>query len=354
MTTDDQGVLLVSLDGAVATITLNRPDRGNGLTTELKERLLDALAKVGDDPSVRAVVLSGSGRAFCVGQDLGEHADALRSDASTAFETVERHYNPIVTLLAGMPKPVIAAINGACVGAGLGFALACDLRIAADTAKFGTAFTGIGLTCDSGLSATLALAVGAARASELVLLGDPFSAEQALAWGLVGPRRSGERAVECRDRAGRTAGRRSDRGVRGGQTCARCSAVAVPRRRSTGRGLGASAPWHDGRPPGRGRRIPLQAAAAVQRPMTEPELPALYEADAAARAIGIELSEVSTGRAVLRMRVTESMINGHGLVHGGYVFLLAGHSLRLRLQQPRPADGRFRCRDHVRRPGATR
>jgi 2-(1,2-epoxy-1,2-dihydrophenyl)acetyl-CoA isomerase len=89
-------------------------------------------------------------------------------------------------LLAGMTKPVIAAINGACVGAGLGFALACDLRIAADTAKFGTAFTGIGLTCDSGLSATLALAVGAARASELVLLGDPFSAEQALAWGLVG------------------------------------------------------------------------------------------------------------------------------------------------------------------------
>ena len=186
MTTDDQGVLLVSLDGAVATITLHRPDRGNGLTTELKERLLDALAKVGSDASVRAVVLTGSGRAFCVGQDLGEHADALRRDASTAFETVERHYNPIVTLLAGMPKPVIAAINGACVGAGLGFALACDLRIAADTAKFGTAFMGIGLTCDSGLSATLALAVGAARASELVLLGEPFSAEQALAWGLIG------------------------------------------------------------------------------------------------------------------------------------------------------------------------
>jgi len=186
MTTDDQGVLLVSLDGGVATVTLNRPDRGNGLTTELKERLLDALGNVGDDPAVRAVVLTGSGRSFCVGQDLGEHAEALRSDASTAFETVKRHYNPIVALLAGMPKPVIAAINGACVGAGLGFALACDLRIAADTAKFATAFTAIGLTCDSGLSATLALAVGAARASELVLLGETFGAEEALAWGLVG------------------------------------------------------------------------------------------------------------------------------------------------------------------------
>ena len=109
MTTDDQGVLLVSLDDGVATITLNRPDRGNGLTTELKERLLDALGNVGDDPTVRAVVLTGSGRSFCVGQDLGEHAEALRSDASTAFETVKRHYNPIVALLAGMPKPVIAA-----------------------------------------------------------------------------------------------------------------------------------------------------------------------------------------------------------------------------------------------------
>ena len=163
MTTDDEGVLLVSLDDGVATVTLNRPDRGNGLTTELKERLLDALGNVGDDPAVRAVVLTGSGRSFCVGQDLGEHAEALRSDASTAFETVKRHYNPIVALLAGMPKPVIAAINGACVGAGLGFALACDLRIAADTAKFATAFTAIGLTCDSGLSATLALAVGAAE-----------------------------------------------------------------------------------------------------------------------------------------------------------------------------------------------
>ena len=185
MTTDDEGVLLVSLDGGVATVALNRPDRGNGLTTELKERLLDALGKLGDDPSVRAVVLTGSGRSFCVGQDLREHADTLSRDASTAFETVERHYNPIVTLLAGMPKPVIAAINGACVGAGLGFALACDLRIAADTAKFGTAFTAIGLTCDSGLSVTLALAVGAARASELVLLGETFGAEEALAWGLV-------------------------------------------------------------------------------------------------------------------------------------------------------------------------
>ena len=167
----------------------------------------------------------------------------MRRDASTAFETVERHYNPIVTLLAGMPKPVIAAINGACVGAGLGFALACDLRIAADTAKFGTAFTAIGLTCDSGLSATLALAVGAARASELVLLGEPFSAEQALAWGLVGrivP--ADELASAAAELAGRLAA---------GPTAAYAEAkraLAAARlpsldRRARRRGRGASAAW---------------------------------------------------------------------------------------------------------------
>lgn len=178
--------VFVTRDGAVATVTMNRPDRANGLTTEMKDQLSGALTDVAEDASVRAVVLTGAGKAFCVGQDLAEHAEALRAGATTAFNTVATHYNPIVTTLATMPKPVVAAVNGACVGAGLGFALACDLRIAADTAKFGTAFTAIGLTCDSGLSSTLVRAVGAARASELVLVGEPFTAEQALEWGIVG------------------------------------------------------------------------------------------------------------------------------------------------------------------------
>lgn len=178
--------VLVTHTGAVATVTLNRPERGNGLTTEMKVQLRDALEEVAKDAEVRAVMLTGAGKAFCVGQDLGEHAHALRADASTAFDTVGEHYNPVVTTLATMPKPVVAAINGACVGAGLGFALACDVRVAADSAKFGTAFSAIGLTCDSGLSASLVHAVGAARASELVLLGDSFGADQALGWGIVG------------------------------------------------------------------------------------------------------------------------------------------------------------------------
>ncbi|NEE01244.1 enoyl-CoA hydratase/isomerase family protein [Phytoactinopolyspora halotolerans] len=181
----DESVLLTR-DGAVATVTLNRPDRGNGLTNRMKDALREALQETAEDAAIRAVVLTGAGRSFCVGQDLVEHAEALEHDLSTALATVERHYNPIVTSLTTMAKPVIAAINGACVGAGLGFALACDVRIASDAAKFGTAFTGIGLTCDSGLSATLARAVGTARASELIMLNETFTAAEAHEWGLVG------------------------------------------------------------------------------------------------------------------------------------------------------------------------
>ncbi|MGH3620433.1 MAG: enoyl-CoA hydratase/isomerase family protein [Sciscionella sp.] len=183
---NDERCVLVTERDAVATITLNRPDRNNGLNRQLKNELVDAVTRVGEDASIRAVVLTGAGKSFCVGQDLAEHAEALRADPATALDTVGEHYNPIIAGLAGMRKPVLAAINGTCVGAGLGFALACDLRIAAAGARFGTAFTAIGLTCDSGLSASLARAVGIARASELVLLGDTFTAEQAAEWGLVG------------------------------------------------------------------------------------------------------------------------------------------------------------------------
>jgi 2-(1,2-epoxy-1,2-dihydrophenyl)acetyl-CoA isomerase len=170
---------------AVAVVTLNRPDRRNALTVELKEALREALQAVAADDRVRAVVLAGSGRSFCVGQDLLEHAAALRDDAATALDTVRRHYNPIVSTLATMPKPVVAAINGTAVGAGLGLALACDLRVAAETATFATAFAAIGLTADSGLSATLVHSLGHARATELMLLGESFDALQAQASGLV-------------------------------------------------------------------------------------------------------------------------------------------------------------------------
>jgi 2-(1,2-epoxy-1,2-dihydrophenyl)acetyl-CoA isomerase len=182
--TGDSGVV-VGFDGPVATITLARPEQANSLTNAAKESLLAGLRSVAEDPEVRAVVLTGSGRAFCAGQDLAEHARALEADPDHAFDTVAEHYSPIVRLLARMPKPAIAAINGTCAGAGIGFALACDIRVAVAGARFAPAFTGIGLTADSGLSATLARAVGWSRAMGLLMLGEVIDAEEAHRIGLV-------------------------------------------------------------------------------------------------------------------------------------------------------------------------
>jgi 2-(1,2-epoxy-1,2-dihydrophenyl)acetyl-CoA isomerase len=170
----------VERDGAVASVILPGP----ALSLAVKEGLLSSLRSVADDESVRAVMLTGTGRAFCVGQDLAEHAAALDKDPATALETVQEHYNPIVTMLTTMPKPVIAAVNGTCVGAGLGLVLACDFAVVAEGAVLGTAFTGIGLTCDSGLSVTLPAAVGMPRARALLLRPTTFTAEQAVSWGL--------------------------------------------------------------------------------------------------------------------------------------------------------------------------
>lgn len=172
-------------DPSVAVVTLNRPAKYNALTVELKEALLAAVVEVAGDESVRAIVLTGAGKAFCVGQDLGEHAATLDADPVGALGTVRRHYNPLIRALNEAPKPVVAAINGPCVGAGLGIALAADLRIAADGLKFATAFTGIGLSTDSGLAASLAHAVGVSRATELVMLNEQFTASDARNWGLV-------------------------------------------------------------------------------------------------------------------------------------------------------------------------
>ena len=180
--TDQLPPVVVEREGAVATITMRTP----ALTSVAKALLLDAIDTAASDSAVRAIVLTGHGRVFCAGQDLGEHAAALDADAGTAFATIAEHYNPIVAGLTEAPKPVVVAINGTCAGAGLSLALAGDIRLCADTAKFTTAFTGIGLSVDSGLSATLSRAIGTARASELVLLAEPFTAHQALEWGLVG------------------------------------------------------------------------------------------------------------------------------------------------------------------------
>ena len=180
-------VVLKTAD-AVATVTLNRPSAMNALDIDLKVRLRDVLQAVAADDDVRCVVLTGSGRAFCVGQDLVEHSQLLESTAATeaeAWSTVADHYVPIATTLATMPKPVVAAVNGVAAGAGAAFALACDFRILADTAGLNLGFAGIGLAVDSGLSWTLPRMVGMAKAKELLLTPGTITAAEALDLGLA-------------------------------------------------------------------------------------------------------------------------------------------------------------------------
>jgi 2-(1,2-epoxy-1,2-dihydrophenyl)acetyl-CoA isomerase len=177
--------LLIERADGVATVTLNRPDSMNSLSITLKGALGSELDGIARDPSVRAVVLTGSGRGFCVGQDLREHVTALESGDPAPLSTVEQHYNPIITALATMPKPVIAAVNGMAAGAGAGLAFACDFRLMSTKAGFLIAFANVGLTLDSGVSWTLPRLVGAARATALCLLAEPIGADAALEMGLV-------------------------------------------------------------------------------------------------------------------------------------------------------------------------
>ena len=178
-------VLLVDRTDSVATLTLNRPESMNSLSVELKLALLAALQAAAADPDVRAVVLTGAGRGFCVGQDLREHVALLEANDPGPLRTVEEHYNPIVEALATMPKPVIAAVNGMAAGAGAGLTFACDFRIAANNAGFLLAFANVGLTLDSGVSWTLPRLIGSARATALALLAEPITAQAALDMGIV-------------------------------------------------------------------------------------------------------------------------------------------------------------------------
>lgn len=170
----------------VATIRLNRPDAMNSLDIATKELLRETVQHAAEDAAARCVVLTGSGRAFCTGQDLKEHIQLLESGSSDAlFTTVEKHYNPIVTALASMEKPVVAAVNGVAAGAGASLAFACDLRILADTAGFNLAFANVALSCDTGSSYTLQRLVGPARALELLYFPRTIKAEEALSLGLA-------------------------------------------------------------------------------------------------------------------------------------------------------------------------
>ncbi len=177
-------VVVLSQSEGVAVLTLNRPESLNALDPELGEQLREAVAAVGADSTVRAVVLTGAGKAFCAGGDLRFFA-ACEEPRSRSFGLVIQSLNRIILDLRRMPKPVIAAINGMTSGAGLSLVMACDLRLAADTARFKQAYTSVGLVPDGGWTMLVTKQIGMAKAAELAFLDPLLDAQQALTLGLV-------------------------------------------------------------------------------------------------------------------------------------------------------------------------
>ena len=169
-----------SRDGGVLTITLNRPDVLNAFTAELHKQLVGAF-KEAREPEVRAVVVTGAGRGFCVGQDLNEFGEAAKDISGR----LRANYHPTIRAVRGLEKPVLAAVNGPAAGAGLSFACACDLRLAAESATFVPAFINIGLVPDMGGTFFVTRLLGPARAFEWMTSGRRLSAAEALEWGLV-------------------------------------------------------------------------------------------------------------------------------------------------------------------------
>ena len=174
--------IIVQHDGPIARITLNRPDRLNSFTAAMHEELKEALNEVAE---ARVIVLTGAGRGFCAGQDLNDRAVTSGDHPVDLGMTVETAWNPLVRKITSLPQPVIARVNGVAAGAGANIALACDMVVAARSAKFIQSFSAIGLIPDSGGTWALPRLVGQARAMGLALTGDPLPAEKAEEWGLI-------------------------------------------------------------------------------------------------------------------------------------------------------------------------
>ncbi|MGK9166332.1 2-(1,2-epoxy-1,2-dihydrophenyl)acetyl-CoA isomerase PaaG [Inquilinus limosus] len=178
-----EATVLVDRRDGWRVLTLNRPDRLNAFTEEMHRALAEALAEAEGDAACRAVLLTGAGRGFCAGQDLNDRATS--GGAPDLGATLEALYNPLIRRLRRLPKPVVCAVNGVAAGAGANIALACDIVLAARSAKFIQSFAKIGLVPDSGGTYVLPRLVGAARARGLALLADPLPADKAEEWGLI-------------------------------------------------------------------------------------------------------------------------------------------------------------------------
>lgn len=174
--------IIVEHHGPIARITLNRPDRLNSFTAAMHEELKNAIDEIADS---RVVVLTGAGRGFCAGQDLNDRAVSSGGHPVDLGMTVETSWNPLIRKLTNLRQPVIARVNGVAAGAGANVALACDMVVAARSAKFIQSFSAIGLIPDSGGTWVLPRLVGQARAMGLALTGEPLSAEKAEEWGLI-------------------------------------------------------------------------------------------------------------------------------------------------------------------------
>jgi len=175
----------LEIDGGVATLTLDRPERLNSLTEAMHVELRDALATVRATATARALILTGAGRGFCAGPDLNDRRVPPGSPPVDLGDSIERNYKPLILALRSLPIPVIAAVNGVAAGAGANIALACDVVVAARSAYFVQAFCRLGLIPDAGGTYFLTRRLGSARALGLALFGDKLPAEQAAAWGLI-------------------------------------------------------------------------------------------------------------------------------------------------------------------------
>jgi len=181
---DTPHILFERADG-IARLTLNRPDKLNSFNVAMHEQVRDALAQVRADKSLRVLVLTGAGRAFCAGQDLSDRAVAPGGAAVDLGESIDKYYAPLVLALRRLPLPVICAVNGVAAGAGANLPLACDIVLAARSASFVEVFCKLGLIPDTGGTYFLPRLLGSARATALAMLGDKLSAEQAADWGLI-------------------------------------------------------------------------------------------------------------------------------------------------------------------------
>jgi 2-(1,2-epoxy-1,2-dihydrophenyl)acetyl-CoA isomerase len=177
--------ILFARDAGIARLTLNRPDRLNSFNDAMHAEVRDALARVKADASLRVLLLTGAGRGFCAGQDLGDRAVTPGSEPVDLGASIERNYKPLILTLRSLPLPVVCAVNGVAAGAGANIALACDIVIAAKSASFIQAFSKIGLIPDAGGTYFLPRLVGTARAIGLSMLGERLIAEQAAEWGLI-------------------------------------------------------------------------------------------------------------------------------------------------------------------------